>query len=337
MNHNDPTNKTDDIVKYLAGEATPAEAMALEDWLIDPANAEEFEHVYQLWQRLPGAPVLLTPAVDGEWQELQERLRAGSKPSLLRRIGPRMAVAASIGLLVIATVGWWLSARQVAAPSPNALTEQQATGADNSKQITMPDGSAITLHHNSAIQYAGAFGTTHRHLQLQGEAFFEVVPDSTRPFTIRIADVTIKVVGTAFNVKDITPSGNIEVQVLSGVVNMITDQQQISVRKGQSGTYDASRKSLRLSDTVDINSMSYATHSFEFDNVPLREVYASLGKTFNRQFRFEDPATGDCRVTARFDQRSLEYILQIIDATLNLHSSQQGNTIVITGVGCPAH
>lgn len=335
MNHNDPTKMTDHIVKYLAGEASPAEAMQLDDWLADPANVVEFERVRQLWQRLPGATLQQTPATEAVWQELTGRLAVRNRPVGVRSMVTRLSIAAAVGMLVIATVWWWGLPKQATPPSVVALKEQRSAGQGEIKQLTMPDGSAITLHDISAIQYADNFGTSDRHLQLQGEAYFEVVPNRARPFTISIADLTIKVVGTAFNVKDITPSGNIEVQVLSGVVTMMTDRAEISVHKGQTGIYDIRRKRLQLLDTVDVNSLSYATHSFEFDNLTLREVYAYLGKAFNVQYRFEDPAAGNCRLTARFDNRSLDYILQILDATLNLTSSRQGDTIVINGAGCP--
>lgn len=334
MNQHDQPNMTDHIVKYLAGEASPAEAMALDDWRANPDNAREYDRIRQLWYRLSHMEGLQLPATDAEWQVLQDRLSVKRTPPPQSMLHRRWLAAAAIGLLVLGAAWWGLVQYRSPASAAVHFTKEQSTVGHEIKKLALPDGSAITLHQNSTIQYVDDFGTASRQLLLQGEAYFAVTPDSTMPFTISVADLTIRVVGTAFNVREDTASGNIEVQVTLGVVRLLAANQEITVHKGQTGVYDTRRLRLYVSEVVDMNSMGYATHSFAFDDLTLREVFDYLGKAFNVQYRFEDASLGNCRLSARLEDRSLEYILQILDATLNTQSMLQGDTVVVAGEGC---
>jgi transmembrane sensor len=64
--------------KYLAGEATPDEAVAINDWLAIPGNREEYEQVARTWQLFTGT-VHQAPEAAEEWIRLQTVLPAPVK------------------------------------------------------------------------------------------------------------------------------------------------------------------------------------------------------------------------------------------------------------------
>jgi len=320
--------------KFLCGEANAEEAMQLDDWLADPANAREFQRIRQLWQQLSDGPAPEPPPLEQAWAALESRLPAQEKPAVVKPLGARMMVAAAIVLLLILPLLWLLRQQPTPAVSKEVFGHTQVTNDQEIKTVTIPDGTTITLHHNSSISYSNHFNGSNRRVLFRGEGFFNVVPNSQLPFTINIAELTIKVVGTSFNVKDITPSGNIEVQVLSGVVNLSTSTQEITVQKGHTGIFDPKRHVLSSAGVVDVNSVSYATQSFQFNDLSLGEACRYLEKAFNVTIRFNNPALADCRLSARFDNKSLPYILNIMNVTLNTTSRQQGNTLYLDGQGC---
>src|SRR5690606_9681400 len=68
----------------------------------------------------------------------------------------------------------------------------------------LPDGSGITLNKNTVISYKKGLKGETRLVKLEsGEAFFDIIPDSSRPFIIEADAITVKVLGTSFNVKHI--------------------------------------------------------------------------------------------------------------------------------------
>ncbi|MFQ5568881.1 MAG: FecR family protein [Rhodothermales bacterium] len=100
-----------------------------------------------------------------------------------------MGVAAAVALLLAVGVGLWLQ-------WPTTVTAPEAAYAN----ITLPDGSEIHLNSESSLTYTHSFGLFTRHVELDGEAFFDVATSET-PFVIETFNSTVTVLGTSFNVR----------------------------------------------------------------------------------------------------------------------------------------
>ena len=334
MNVEDNKLDTELVAKYLAGEASPQEAMRLQDLLQDPGNKKAFEEYVQLWQLLPNAKVTEVPSVKQSWDEIQPKL-SEKKPAHIRGIlfNRYTAAACVIGIALVAALVWW----------KNAAIESTA-GKKNSAFVTkialdeiildsMTDGSTVTLNRGSNLTYAKEFNQASREVTLNGEAFFSVAPNKNKPFVISIDDLKIQVVGTEFNVRRLADQ-NIEVQVHSGVVKMYTAKKELLVVKNQTGLYIKSTGELKLQYAIDSNSIGYVTHSFAFNDISFIQVCSYLSQAYHVNFKLDTNKFSECRITAQFKDESLEYILDVIDATLNTVSRKQGDTINIEGNGC---
>lgn len=330
MNAHNNQSITDLISKYLAGEANASEAMLLDDWLAEPENAREFKRIAALWRQLPGTAIPDIPPTQEAWTALEPLLPANRRPLLIRLFFNRYAAASVIGLMLLVSLFWFTRSKE----QPDELTRITKATTSELKTDTMPDGTTITIHKNSAVVYTTGFNKSDRQVAMKGECYFNVVPDKSKPFMISLYDLTIKVVGTSFNVRDFTPPGNIEVQVQSGVVKMYTQQKEITVNKGQTGIYNKQRQELYVKDTIDINSIGYATKTFSFNDIAFTDACRYLEKAFNVTIAIDAQQFAGCRLSAQFDNKSLSYILNIINATLNTTYQQQGNTIRINGNGC---
>jgi transmembrane sensor len=161
-----------------------------------------------------------------------------------------------------------------------------------------------------------------------------VQPDRNKPFIIHMNRLAIQVVGTAFNVKQSADSSQIFVQVNSGIVKMFTNQKDILVTKGQTGIYSKEGERLEVVDSVSTNSMSYATKNFDFQDMRLSEIIQVLEDAFGIPIKIEDPRLLNCSLIAQFDNKPLDYIMNIIAATLNLSYSKKGDTLFLSGEGC---
>jgi ferric-dicitrate binding protein FerR (iron transport regulator) len=88
-----------------------------------------------------------------------------------------------------------------------------------------------------------------------------------------------------------------------------------------------------LKDSFDINSISYATKNFYFNDMPLEEICNHLQKAFGIAIILENDFS-QCRVTAQFLNQPVNYILDVISATLNIHYYKSGNTVYLKGNNC---
>lgn len=93
----------------------------------------------------------------------------------------------------------------------------QTTSTAEVRSIGLDDGSVVRLAPDSAVDIVYEAGRRRVRL-LQGEAFFEVRPDSARPFVVEARGVQTTVLGTSFNVR--ASGDGAEVAVRSGLVRV---------------------------------------------------------------------------------------------------------------------
>lgn len=98
---------------------------------------------------------------------------------------------------------------------PNHLNIVSTQNGSKSK-IQMPDGTQVWLNSGSTLTYDDSFGIDKRVVNLVGEAFFDVAHDSKRPFIIHTENLTLKVLGTAFNVKSYHNGASSEATLIRG-------------------------------------------------------------------------------------------------------------------------
>lgn len=92
-------------------------------------------------------------------------------------------------------------------------------------KILLPDGSQVWVNSGSHLTYEGNFKGNTREVQLDGEAYFDVVKDASRPFIVHTSGIDIKVLGTAFNVKAYKTEPTIEATLIHGSIEVINKSQ----------------------------------------------------------------------------------------------------------------
>ena len=76
------------------------------------------------------------------------------------------------------------------------------------------------------------------------------------------------------------------------------------------------------------------TRHFTYNSEPLVNIVAGLNKVYHSDLRITTPGISYCLVTATFDHQSLESVLQVLQATLDLHIMNHGTWIEISGKKC---
>ncbi|WP_378174469.1 FecR family protein [Aquimarina sp. SS2-1] len=108
------------------------------------------------------------------------------------------------------------------------------------QSVNLPDGSLVLINRNSSIAYKEDFDV--RIVQLEGEAFFDVVPGKER-FIVTTDLGEIEVLGTEFNVK--TTASQLEVDVKEGVVEVKTAYNKSKLKKGINAVYTKGEKTVQ--------------------------------------------------------------------------------------------
>lgn len=167
--------------------------------------------------------IMLTPAVT--------ITTAATAPRL--RIGWRYAAAAAAAAVLIITASVVLWNTRPAAPEKKQMADITAnvtTAAGIDQKLNMPDGTTIMVRPGSSIAYKKTFDGASREIEMHnGEVYFEVAKDSSRPFIIHTGVLDIKVLGTSFVVRAIKGVREQEVVVKEGRVQVSQKEKVLAV------------------------------------------------------------------------------------------------------------
>lgn len=244
-------------------EAGTAEQSAFAEWLAaDPAHAEAYGKVERLWQ---------SPALSSALARVGVAVPVSppSPPARRRRMHPpRWAMAAGVLLFT----GWSL----IAAGLLDRWRADYASGAGEQRRVLLADGSAVILNTDSALALDFSAGRRGVRL-LRGEAYFEVQPDSARPFTVSSGIAQVRVVGTRFNVRA-GEEGGTAVDVESGIV-ACANQRGDSVKLTAGQHTDISQQGVAAPTPADTNrAFAWRNGRLIFQDQPLVQVLAELDR-----------------------------------------------------------
>jgi transmembrane sensor len=316
------------IARYLAGEADPDEAMALQDWLELPENRLHFEALQASWHA--GFPSRKPRVVNrgASWAVLQERMQSApvvEKPRGL--FSPWMRLAASV--LLVVSIGLVIYIRL----RPEPVTMLSLSTGDAIQEFTLPDRSTVVLSKNSVVEYPEQFNDSKREIRFRrGEAFFRVEPNAQQPFIIHAALADIQVVGTAFNVED--DGDALEISVDEGKVAVITAAGREYLEPGTRARVMKAADAVQIDQAADSNSWGYATRRFAFKDTPMDKVVQCMEKAYPLRIELSSPTLGNCKLTATFDHLSGEDMLTLIAEALNFKLTKHDSVYIMEGNGC---
>ncbi|MBO0935363.1 FecR domain-containing protein [Fibrella sp. HMF5335] len=330
--------------KYLAGEASETEADQVRRWLTDADNQREFDRFARLWQAAARRPLDDGIDTDAAWQRVRSQLQrpaanvptpASVKPVLQLPIPARTWLGRYGRVAAVVLLGGFgLLLWRVVQPgtSSQSLAMLLATTTTATRQLTLPDGSRITLNRNSQLTYPTAFADSSRDVTLMGEAFFEVAHDARHPFRVQAGQTIVRVLGTSFGVRVVGDS--VRVAVRSGRVRVSAPREAVVLEADQQATYLAKGDTLRRVRPLDKNNLAYLTGRLTFANESLAAVVQTLRETYGADIRLSTVGLRRCRLSAEFDHEPLDTVLPVVAETLSLRLRRDGAAWVLVGEGC---
>jgi len=293
--------------------------------LLDRFLADDGNNTQELWEKLGKMNDEKEINVDKAWDKVYSRINESGymttkTPARIIRMRNRFIkiAAAAMILLSIGTVTLYFVTmnKQIVVTTAND---------QKNLKVSLPDGSDIFLNRNTELIYRANFGKSGRHVALSGEAFFEISPDPSKPFTANAGKASIEVLGTSFNIITNNPDSAVEVYVETGKV-MLSDNtktQNIVLDPGYVGTMDTKLSGKILNENP--NYISWKTGKLVFDRQRLEIVFKDLKRVYDMNIIADDPAILDETWTSSVDNQSQDTIIRLICASFNLRYTQDGN------------
>jgi transmembrane sensor len=298
LNALEPRDAAAQFIARRAEGLTSGEEQLLAEWL---ANAEAHRQVFasadRAWQSFAQA----------EGDEILAAMRAHARAAR-RQSRPAWRPLAAVAAVAILTVATLFLVRTPTPPASESSPQPIAavTTIDYSslrgeiKTLDLPDGSRMTLDADS--EAVGRFAEDGRNVLLRrGRAYFEIMPDPTRPFGVTAAGRTVFAVGTRFDV-NLTTDG-VTVTLLEGHVEVdFSDpaRPRMPLDPGQQYIEHAGNATLRTVGPEAENATSWRTGLISFDDQSLAEAAAVMNRYSREQIVITDPEVASLRVSGQF-------------------------------------
>lgn len=257
------------------------------------------------------------------YPQLERMLKAHSRRLVLART---FATAAAVALLCLSVWTAYLYMQPVAIQTVSTLAE--------TRTVSLPDGTSVTLNHYSTLTYPERFKTDNREVELNGEAYFEVSKDKKHPFIVQTEAVDVRVLGTQFNVDAYRDSPDVRTTLLTGsvAVSNKSNSEHMILKPNEIAIYNKVEKKLTrklLEDATD--EISWRHGEFIFDDVPLNDIARELSNSFGTTIQITDSTLQNYRISARFrNGEDLETILSVLQDAGYFNYSHNDKQITIT-------
>ena len=200
------------------------------------------------------------------------------------------------------------------------------------KHLILPDSSEVWLNAGSTILYPETFAKDKRLVMLDGEAYFSVKKDTASPFIVEASQLSVKVLGTRFNVKAYPNDEKITTTLTSGKVEVSVQSQPPHILKpNEQLTYDKKSSDIHISmiDTNDTNC--WIVGKLVFTNASAGEIFRTLERHYNTTIDNTTTIPTSKRYTVKFlKDESLDEILNILKDIIGFDYQQYEKKIVVT-------
>jgi transmembrane sensor len=324
------------VARYLAGESPAGERDAVQSWLA--ANPEESRAIAALDDVLDGLALgpESTQGIDVEaalakvnarrQEAVHKPLGRGLEFPRRSRVWIPLAAAAALVIAIGAIVARGRSTPEQPTTIAARTFTTRVGGRDS---LRLPDGTTVILGPASRLTLAANYGQAERKVELQGEAYFDVVHDPAHAFAISANGATISDIGTSFGVHA-DSTGTVRVSVKSGSVELKSATTSTVLKAGDVGTAAPGQVVMAERGAMTDDDLAWTRGTLVFRNATIAEVRDDLRRWYGIELVTADTTLLARHLTATFTANdSITAVLRNIALSLPATIHRRGDTAVL--------
>ena len=295
--------------KYFKGQSTKEEQLFVEKYynlfhnepdVLDTLSSDEKE-------------ILKNNLKDKIWSNIS-KVQPSKKLRSINSRYIRLAAAAVFATVLISS-SYFLINKSSTKKHPLATRKNAIIEHKENRVLLLPDGSTVILSQGSKLNYPSTFdGRETREVYLEGQGFFDIRHNKSRPFIVHTANLQTIVLGTAFNIKALPGEDNITVTVKRGRVS-VTDQNKTLgiITPNQQITYAKSKVKSLMQAVKNESYLSWKQEDLSIDNLTISEAAKLMEDRFDVKIIVSNPEIESLRFTTTFSKNgTLEQALNSI-------------------------
>ncbi len=201
-------------------------------------------------------------------------------------------------------------------------------------KISLPDHSVIWLNSESKLTYNKGFSDSVRFIKLEGEAYFEVKPDSNRPFVVETGSVRTTVLGTSFNIRNFPEEHSISIALITGKVRVSESnaENELFLEPFEQIKFSKDTGSFKMTQFNEDFVSVWKDGIIYFKENSFDQVIKTLERTYDVAFDSDNYSIRNWSYTGMFDNTSLEIVLTRIGYSEGFSFEIDGRSVKILEV-----
>jgi len=197
--------------------------------------------------------------------------------------------------------------------------------------VVLPDGTKVWLNNASSLRYPTSFSGPFREVELTGEGYFDVAKNETKPFIVKLRDITIHVLGTTFNVMVYNDEPESRTTLISGKVSIEVSKSRPTILTPSQQAVVYGSGDLLVNKNVDTEEVTaWQRGFFHYTKANIRDVLRQLARWYDVEVEFTIPVPEDYTFDGEIGRDlNLSTILKHLEKK-DLHFHIEGKQLIVT-------
>ena len=301
--------------KYLSGNTTPEERIEVFEWI---KFSQENEDKFNSLRKIQDFNIWRDPATSVKLKRNNRKFF-----SIVLQIAALFALFFGVYRLINP-----LSTSEKSVNNLNDVTLQSlSVPSGQNIEFTLEDGTKVWLNSNSTLRYPTSFSEKERIVELEGEGYFDVVSDISKPFIVKVSDYIVQVTGTEFNIKSYD---YFEASLISGSVTVENIKTKNSINLNPYESVSVSNNTFIISP-VNENDLLWRDGILSINDKTIDQIISILEQHYEVKFIFENKKyQKNKKYTGKFRiEDGVEQILQVLQIQNNISYEIRDSLIIL--------
>lgn len=272
-----------------------------------PSNKQDFEEAVVLVKRLKFQTTEISDLeINKEIDRFNHRIVEESNTIPMWKRFMRIAAVIVLAVAVTFVCYDYFSIPTSKVPVAQSKMIEKKTPIGAKSQIKLPDGTLVKLNSGSMIKYPSIFDGDLRSVELNGEAYFEVVKIKSKPFVVNTANMKTTVLGTSFSIKSYDERET-NISLLEGSVLVNAYGEEKILKPGQK--LSLIKNTIEIEDYDFNEDFGWKEGILYFNDASAKEVFDKLKLWYGAEFSFGSIDLPRLKYSGFYKNQDLETVL----------------------------
>ncbi|PSL24966.1 FecR family protein [Chitinophaga ginsengisoli] len=197
-------------------------------------------------------------------------------------------------------------------------------------KLVLPDGTKVWLNAASSLKYPTAFTGNERKVEITGEAYLEVAQHADKPFILTAANnVTIKVLGTSFNVNAYADENAVHTTLVTGSVQVAAvNGDAVTLQPGKEARLQKKTGKFSVLAADEEQVLAWKNGYFYFDRADIQTIMRQIARWYDVEVEYKE--IPDKKFSGTIPRNvNASQVFKILELTGNVHFTIDGNKVIV--------